>query len=184
LLNQDVLKLLFPLEIGGVLEDDLGVDGRSLDTCQGRAEAVLDEMFADIADELLDDWERVCNTNPGDDWPDAMRTAHVLKKLRETGDIKRPYFVLLAASLDLGYQIEIEDLQPLMAGWMRAGDTCYIADAVYIWKVSVLNQPLYYFRAGEHGAGDRVTWYLSNIGLEDILNDLKPAEVFLWFVYP
>lgn len=180
--NAEVLQILFPVEIGGVHPDDLAVDGRALDRAEARAENLLTEMFADRAYELLQSWERVCATNPGPDWPLQMRHDRVLARLRELGDIKQPYFVAVAAGM--GYEIEIEDYPPIMAGWGRAGDIVYIPDSIYIWWVRVFDQPTYLFRAGQSAAGERLSWFIPASDLEATLNDLKPAEVFLYFVYP
>jgi uncharacterized protein YmfQ (DUF2313 family) len=181
--NKDVLRLLFPLGLGGALEDDLAVDGRSLDAAEARAEDILEEMFADRTYELLEAWERVCGLSPSNDAPLQSRISGVVRKLRDLGDIKRPYLISLAA--DLGYAITIEDYTPFMAGWNRAGDEIYIADAIYIWRVTLLDFPAYYFRAGASAAGERLCWWVEGgEELETKLNDIKPAEVYLHFVNP
>jgi uncharacterized protein YmfQ (DUF2313 family) len=180
--NATVLRQLFPLDLGGVFQDDLAVDGRGLDAAQERAERLLIEMFADSTYELLASFERMCGITPADDWAFQLRRDMVVRKLRDLGDIKRPHFVALAAVL--GYQVEIDDYVPFMANWGRAGDRIYIVDAIYIWQVAVLNQPTYFFRAGQAVAGNRVQWWAPATVLEDILNDIKPADVYMHFVYP
>lgn len=181
MLHKDALKLLFPIELQGDFEKDIELEGEYLDNAQSRAEQLMEEMFPDAAYELLRDWERVCGLVPGADDPMLLRRDKVIKKLRELGGLSRAYFINLASSL--GYTITIEELRPFMAGWGRAGDTLYIYESIWIWRVKVSGQALYYFRAGQSAAGERLLWWPAQSALEDVLKDLKPAHTYVIFDY-
>lgn len=181
MLHSEVLKLLFPVDLGGVFDDDIAVEGAALDRAQERAYDLLREIFPAGSHELLNRWERVCGLSPSDDAALQSRQADVVRKLREQGGLSRAYFVALAAAI--GYTIEIEELLPFMAGWGRCGDATYVEDARWIWVVTVTNQSLYYFRAGMSVAGERLLWWPAQTILENIFNDLKPAHTYIVFAY-
>jgi uncharacterized protein YmfQ (DUF2313 family) len=180
--HKDVLKQLFPLELGGMFDADTALEGKALDTAQARAEGLLRQIFADMAAELLPDWERVCGLTPGSSDPLQLRQLMVVKKLRELGDIKSPDFVALAAAL--GFTVTIVQLTPCMCGWSRCCDRLYTTDIWWIWQINVLGTPSYYFRSGQSAAGERLSWFPAATALETLFNDIKPADVWLWFVYP
>ena len=50
----DVLRLLFPVPLGGVFDGDIEVEGKSLDRGQASAEGLLRDMFPDTASVILD----------------------------------------------------------------------------------------------------------------------------------
>ena len=180
LTNKDVLKALFPVKLGGVLDGDLAIDGAILDAAQTSFESLVQEMFPDTANLLLPCWERVLGiTPPAGATLQSRRIAATAMVAATPGDIKQPYFVALAAKM--GYTVTIDSLTPFMAGWGRAGDPLYIADAIYIWIVTVANQPLFQFRSGQSAAGEPLSWWSEPGGLQTILNDLKPADVYLAF---
>ncbi len=181
MLHKDTLKLLFPIELQGKFEKDIETEGKHLDAAQSNAEDLLKEFFPDGAYELLPDWERVCGLTPGADDPLQLRRDRVIKKLRELGGLSRAYFINLAASL--GYTISIEELRPFMAGIGRAGDTLYIYESIWIWRVKVSGQALYYFSAGQSAAGERLLWWPAQTAMEDLLKDLKPAHTYVIFDY-
>ena len=64
MLHQDLLKLLFPLELGLVSEGDDAVAGKYLDDAHALAGAVLRNVFPHTAQECLADWERVLDLVP------------------------------------------------------------------------------------------------------------------------
>ena len=178
--NADVLQMLFPLEMGGVFLDDLGVDGRSLDAAQASAADLLLEMFPDTTQLLISSWERICGLIPPEGATLQYRQSTVLSKLRATpGDIKRPYFVALAASM--GYTITITPCVPFMSGWGHSGDTIYIANGIYIWLVTIVGEPVYYFQSGQSASGEPLCWWPPQTVLQNLLNDLKPADVYMVF---
>ncbi len=179
--NADALKLLFPAQIDGVFAQDLELDGTILDTAQQSAIDLLAELFPDGAADLLADWERVCGVAPVAGDPVQLRRDRIINKLRALGDIKAPFFVALAATM--GFTITITHLNPFMAGWSRSGDPLYVADVWWVWQVSVTGTPIYNFRSGQSAAGEQLTWWPAANALEDLFNDLKPADVYLQFVY-
>jgi uncharacterized protein YmfQ (DUF2313 family) len=179
--HRDTLKLLFPIELQGDFEKDIELEGKHLDAAQSNAERLLNEMFPNQSYELLPDWERVCGLTPGSDDTLQLRQEMVVRKLRELGGLSRAYFIQLAVSI--GYTITIEELLPFMAGIGRAGDALYVEAVIWIWRVKIAGQSLYYFRAGQSSAGERLLWWLPQAALENILNELKPAHTFIIFDY-
>lgn len=179
--HRDTLRLLFPAELTGVFDDDTALEGKHLDTVQASAECLLDEMFADRAYNLLTDWERVCALIPDPDAPLQARRDAVVKELRERGGLSRAYFIDLAASF--GWVITIDELLPFMCGWGRCGDALCIEGVRWIWRVNVSGQAAYLFRAGISAAGERLCWWIADMALEGLFNDLKPAHTYVIFNY-
>lgn len=177
----DTLKLLFPLELTGVFEDDIALEGGQLDNAQASAEALLKEMFADQTYALLTDWERVCGLTPAVDEPLQSRRDAVIRKLRELGGLSRPYFIALAASI--GWTITIDELQPFMCGWGRCGDRLNIEDSRWIWQVNAATPSYYAFRSGLSCSGERLGWAPGAGILETLFNELKPAHTYVVFNY-
>ena len=160
--HEDILKLLFPIELGGVFPDDVAIEGKHLDSAETSAEKLLQEMFPDTTTELIEECERVLGIvpDPGDTLD--VRRERVLSKVREVGGLSKDYFIKLAEAL--GYTVEIEEIVPFMAGWSAAGDRLYVEDAVFCWKVRVY---------GVTSAPD----------LEAKFNALKPAHTYVFFEY-
>jgi uncharacterized protein YmfQ (DUF2313 family) len=179
--NAQVLQQLFPpIPIAGVLEDDFAVDGACLDAAQASAANLLLEMFPDTSVQLLASWERICGLVPPPGATVRYRQGAVVQKLRATpGDIKRPYFIALAATL--GYTITITPCLPFMSGWGRAGDSIFIANAIYIWIVTISGEPVYYFQSGQSWAGETLCWWPPQTALQNLLTSLKPADVVMVF---
>lgn len=180
-MHSDVLKLLMPVDLGAAADLDLELEGAQLDKVVSRDLDLLREIFADVAVETLADWERVYGLTPASDAPVQLRQELLVNKIRAIGDIKAPYLVSVAANL--GYTVTIEHLAPFMAGCNRCGDALYSDTIWWQWKVSVSGVPAYYFRAGQSVAGENLSWFSAATDLENVLNDLKPADVYLWFVY-
>jgi uncharacterized protein YmfQ (DUF2313 family) len=179
-LNQ-TLKHLFPIDLSGVHQADIEHDARLLSAAQGRAETLLVEMFANGADELLPDWERVLGLIPGSDDPLQVRRDGAVRKIREQGGLSRYYFIGLAAAM--GYTVEIEEPVPSMADWLAASDELMPQEIEHQWGVAISGQPLYEFRAGESVAGERLLWWSSQSILEGIFLSLKPAHTAVYFNY-
>jgi uncharacterized protein YmfQ (DUF2313 family) len=179
--NADTLKLLFPVELTGVFDDDISLEGKQLDDAQASAEVLLQEMFADKAYNLLTDWERVCGLTPDADDPLQSRRDAVIRKLRELGGLSRDYFITLAASI--GWTITIDEFQPFMAGWSRCGDALNIEEARWIWQVTAADPAYYSFRSGLSCSGERLGWNPSSGALETLFNELKPAHTYVTFIY-
>ncbi len=179
--NGEALKLLFPIPLGSEFEQALKADASSLDAAQTSAVQLLVELFPDGAHTLLTDWEHTCGVIPGDGTPLQSRREQIILKLRELGDIKAPAFVALVASL--GYEITIDHLAPFMAGWNRSGDLIGTEDVWWVWLVTIKNQQVYGFRAGSSTAGEYLGWTWDASPLEQLFDDLKPADVHLYYIY-
>jgi uncharacterized protein YmfQ (DUF2313 family) len=181
--HKHVLKLLLPLELGATHDQDLALEGDLLDQAQAGAGLLLKNVFADSTYELLSDWERVLALVPEDDASVTARVAACVAKLRELGGLSIPYFIQLAEAM--GYEIEIFEPQPFMAGVGMAGYPVYIAGIIWCWRVDVQEEeyPAYYFRAGQSGAGDPLMDF-GLLDLETVFNELKPAHTFVYFTYP
>lgn len=179
--HKDALALLFPVELGGVEADDITVEGKTLDDVESQSNQLLREMFPDMTYMLLTSWERVLGLVPGPDATLQSRRDHIIAKIRERGGLSRAYFISLAAAL--GYAITIDELQPFMAGWGRAGDPLYIEAVRFVWRVNITGQPVYYFRTGLSCASERLLSWLPVTAIEDLFRDLEPAHTFAIFNY-
>ncbi|MDP3048907.1 MAG: DUF2313 domain-containing protein [Thermodesulfovibrionales bacterium] len=180
--HKNVLKLLFPIDLGGDFEKDIELEGEHLDASQARAETLLNEMFPHGAYELLASWERVCGLTPGTEEPLQLRRDKVIRKLRELGGLSRAYFIQLAAAI--GYSVTIEEDLPFMCGWSEVGvDPLNVEESIFTWRVNVAGQPVYEFRCGESLCGERLLWWPGVIEIENIFNELKPAHTFVYFIY-
>lgn len=177
----DILKLLYPIDLQGVNQDDMVLEGKQLDTAQASAERLLRECFPDMTCDLLASWERVYGLVPFAEDPMQLRIEKLIQKIRAHGGLSRAYFISLAATMS--YTIAIEEYLPFMCGWGRCGDPLYVPEVRWIWRVSVSGYPLYYFRAGQSGAGERLLWWPAQTALENIFNELKPAHTHIIYDY-
>jgi uncharacterized protein YmfQ (DUF2313 family) len=184
--HDQVLNLLFPIELGGSYPADLQIEAQSLDTAQANAETLNQEMFPYSTYNLLGQWEKTYGIAVNPDDTLQLRRSRVMQKMSELGQLNIPYFIQLA--LSLGFVITIEELKPLMAGWMQAGDEVMsvnvdgTSNSDWCWTVNVISGAGIWFRSGESCSGEPLFSPLSDV-LEPIFNDLKPADTFVDFVY-
>lgn len=171
--HEDVLRLLFPLELGGVFGQDIALEGVHLDAVQASGELLLREIFPQTCDKTLEDWERVCGLLPAATDTLQMRQARVIAKLRERGGLSIPYFVGIATSM--GYTVTIEEL--------LANTDGYGPEGIFRWRVTFTGTPLFYFRAGQSRAGERLVDGPIATALEGLFTDLKPAHTMIIFAY-
>ena len=171
--HKDVLKLLFPIELGGVFDGDIAIEGDHLDAVQVRVEQLLREAFPQSCNELIADWERVCGLTPDSADTLQMRQARVIAKLRERRGLSLPYFVSLAD--DFGYTVTFEELP---AGTEGCGD-----EGIFRWRVTFTGTPLYWFRSGQSRAGERLVDGPVATALEGLFTELKPAHTQIIFAY-
>lgn len=182
----DLLPLLLPPVSydpkASKISSSLTANGLALDRAEDSGNRVRDAVTPFGAGDLLQDWERVLALTPPPEAGYQQRQARVIAKLRETGGLSRAYFIGLAAGL--GYTITIEEPQPFRAGINRAGDSLYIEDVMFIWRVNVQGSAsrTYRFRAGQSAAGERLTTFSEPL-LETLFEDLKPAHTFVYFAY-
>lgn len=182
--HKDILRLLLPIEIGGVNDADLEIEGAALDRAQKRARDLLNEMQPDTSSEMLADWERVLGL------PDPCmgmlttlqeRRAAVMAKWREKGGASRGYFIGVAKKL--GYDVTITEMGPFMVGRSAVGDCLsQNADWIHVWRVNAPETTVRYFRAGQSTAGDPLAKW-GNEMLECIIRKLKPAHTQVLFGY-
>lgn len=171
--HKDVLQSLFPLDLGGVFDADLGLEGKHLDAAQVSAELLLREMLPQSAGDSIADWERVCGLVPESTDTLQMRQARVVAKLRERGGLSIPHFTALAASW--GYTVVIEELT---AGTDGTGN-----EGIFRWRVTFTATPLYYYRAGQSRAGERLVDGPLATAMEGLFTELKPAHTQVIFAY-
>jgi len=179
-LHSEALKLLIPLRLDGHFDADLAVEGLALDLVATNSEQLLSELFPSGAYETLADWERIYGLAPGQDDPLQLRRNRIIQKMREQGRLDPAYFVGLAAAL--GYDIVIEELHSIMAGWGYAGDELGDDDSDWCWRVWYSEADNgYYFRAGESETGECLSYSYFTV-LQNLFNDLKPADTFVEFL--
>lgn len=172
-MHSNVLEQLFPLDLGGVLEADLALEGAHLDDAESGAAQLLREIMPQSAADGIADWERVCGLTPESGDTLQTRQARVISKLRERGGLSIPHFTAIAATW--GYTIMIEEL---LAGTDGLGD-----EGIFRWRVTFTGTPLVYFRAGQSRAGDRLVDGPLADAMEGIFTELKPAHTQVIFAY-
>lgn len=172
--HADVLRLLFPIELAGELNNDLALEGRQLDASQTSAELILKEMLPQFASDTIADWERVYGLIPAAADTLQMRQIRLITKMRERGGLSIPYFLTLAVIM--GYDnIVIEEL--------LANTDGYGAEGIFRWRITFTGTPLYYFRAGQSRAGDRLVDGPVATAMEGLFVELKPAHTQVIFAY-
>jgi uncharacterized protein YmfQ (DUF2313 family) len=171
--HKDALKLLFPVELTGVFADDIALEGKYLDAAQASAEQLLREMLPQSAGDTIADWELVYGLTPAITDTLQMRQVRVIAKMRERGGLSFPYFTALATAM--GYVVTIEELLGNTDG--------YGPEGIFRWRVTFTGTPLYYFRAGQSIAGERLVDGPVATALEGLFTDLKPAHTLIIFAY-
>jgi uncharacterized protein YmfQ (DUF2313 family) len=171
--HAEALKLLFPIDLGGVFADDIDLEGKQLDDAQASAEQLLKEMLPHQADMTIADWERVCGLTPAAGDLLQVRQNRVLARLRTHGGLSLAYFQEIA--LSMGYTVTIEELLPNTDGLGNEG--------IFRWRVTTSGIGPVYFRAGRSRAGNRLVEGDIVNSLEGIFTDIKPAHTQVIFVY-
>lgn len=162
------IKQLFPLDLGELSDLDMEIEGRILDSAQGRIDAVLSELFASTSILTIARWEAEYGVVPTANSTVQERRSTVVAKIVQISALKRgglskAMFVTIAAAM--GYQIQIADtLNLFRAGISRAGDAAYAAGELWVMVVNVLNAST---------APD----------LENTFTDIRPPYLRLEFIY-
>ena len=161
--------------------------GAALAQLHNRALALLLEVHPETALELLTDWE----TEVGEPDPCAgaaqtiqERRARVVQKLTARGGQSRAFFAALAESL--GYEIEITEYRPFIAGLSRCGGPDQLNgghDVRFFWSVSVSGPRLTYFRTGSSAAAEKLLTIARAEDLECALQRAAPAHARLIYTY-
>lgn len=165
--HDEILQLLTPLVAGGIFAADIALEGAALDIFQADLETLRQLIITDSA-ELTPSSDR-------------------LKLVPIKGDIKKPYYIALAAAL--GFTIRIDDYIAPIIGYFAIGD-------------ELVFEPWQDFSAGVSGAGDNLSmgtvpallpacWrviilagpLLPSPALEAMLLDLAPAHIKMNFIY-
>ena len=145
--------------------------------------AALAEATPITTDAMLPDWERVLGL-PDHCAPAAQtvaeRRARVLQRLAAMGGQSRAYYIEVARAL--GYQIEIEEFRPFLAGISHAGDPLYGISWRFAWRVVAPETTRRFFRAGEGRAGEPLSNWGNDI-LECVIRRLAPAHTVVLFAY-
>lgn len=180
MLHKDVLKLLMPLDLGGQDACDRTVAGRALDRVADTAIRMLANIYPATVVEMLPEWEQSMGIVSDPVASTGRRIAQIQGSYASRGDLTARGFVSLAK--DLGYEIEVLEPIPLMAGYGAAGDELIGAWAWWTWIVTVSGRTAKYSCcAGQASSGDP----LDDFGqtLEDTLRDLKPSDTDVFFTY-
>ncbi|MFV2030584.1 YmfQ family protein [Neisseria sp. S1] len=157
------------------------IDANVLDAADAAAEIVVNAITPDLADSLIDNWERVLGLDNSDK-PYTYRVDAAIAKINAIGGLSIPYFVNLAAGA--GYDIHITEEDQFRAGESCAGDELNDELSQYRWCVDIADGKAnaYIFRAGESRAGERISVFADPI-LETMFEELKPAWTSCRFVY-
>ena len=151
-----------------------------------RADQLLGEALPEAALELLSDWERVVGL------PDACsaelattvaeRRQNVVSILTQQGGSSRAWFIAFAARL--GYEVEIDEFRPFVAGFSHCGDQLLGGHAVrHTWRVRVSGARYTPFRTGASQCGDQLGKLTRAEDLECRLKRLKQAHTNLIVSY-
>lgn len=176
----------WPRSPGAVLTKLLDAFAQEFARVDAEAEAIAGECIPGAALDLLADWERVCGLPDSCDAGLATtlqeRRAAVEAKLTAQGGASKAYFTALASTL--GYEIEIDEFRPFVAGLGRCGDRLNGGHAVrYQWRVRVIGPRYTAFRAGVSQCGDLLGKISRAADLECKFRRLKPAHTHLIFEY-
>ncbi|MGC0153267.1 YmfQ family protein [Chromobacterium vaccinii] len=184
--HADLLTLLMPpgsyAPDAPTLALQLGADGQALDAALQSGDNIAGAITPFYAGTLVPDWERVLGIQPAAGASAPERVAACIAKLAATGGLSIPYFARLAQQL--GYTVQIQELDCARAGTSHAGDLAYIEDVRWCWQVNVSGSPLLMYRAaaGTAAAGDLLMSFGDPI-LEQTINQLAPAFSFVTFTY-
>ncbi|MCM0081768.1 DUF2313 domain-containing protein [Geomonas sp. Red32] len=184
--HADILQQLVP--VPWMLTDAERVAyGNALDRTKARFDLLQREMLPGTAVDLLPAWEGLYQVVPAAGASIEQRQRAVDAKFKAIGDIKKPYYVKLAAAM--GYTIYIRSYITAMADWLCADDEL------------IDDEPWTYLTSGVGLAGDTMAqenpvlpwiWEIVVVsspvtppspGLEEVLLDLAPAHIQFNFTY-
>jgi uncharacterized protein YmfQ (DUF2313 family) len=162
-----VLQQLTPLALGATHVTDMIVEGAHLDQAEDHAAELLEEMFPDSAEGLLDDWERLLGLpDPCTGRPVglAARQAAAAAKWGEKRSLASPYLVSVAGLL--GIAVTVTSYAARRYGQARMGGR-YQARR---WATSLT----------VHAPGLAAE---QRLYLECAISRLRPAHTYLHFDY-
>jgi uncharacterized protein YmfQ (DUF2313 family) len=148
-----------------------------------RAKELIEEMNPLFTLELLPEWERVLglpnSCSATEDVTIQERRFQVLSKLSIQGGQSKQFYINLIKSL--GFNIEIKEHSPFVAGSSAGDDLANTTDWQFTWDVVVLEAAVYYFVAGS-SAGESLRVFRNEI-VQCFINQMKPAHTFVRFIF-
>lgn len=169
---------------GGVLDALLKAPASEFQLLEDAIARMMDEFDPRTARVLLPDFERVLGPDPCGRDVSALplnqrqRIAH--QRWTALGGQSLPYLISVAA--DLGFSIEIEELWPSKAGWLRAGQRLIPEGEQFIWWVRLHIARRENFKAGASQAGDPLGRFFES-GVECELRRIAHAHTIPVFSY-
>lgn len=139
--HYQALKALFPLNVEGVFDQDVLVEGQVLDSLYALLESITLEISPTTAVHTLDRWEAEYGIIPDSSVSPSVRRGVVKARMREKANIKkgtlsRDVFINIADAM--GYSVTIEEAPGMFrAGISRAGDRVYSSQLLWVWTVVV-----------------------------------------------
>jgi uncharacterized protein YmfQ (DUF2313 family) len=187
---RDHLKALLPpgralpRERGSNLDALLDALAQELARLDARAERLPVEAVPSTTTELLSDWEAAAGLpdNCSGSLPETQqgRRNDLVSKLVSQGGQSAAYFIELAAAL--GFEVEIEEFRPFLAGISHSSDALTNGDWRFTWRVRAPEVTVLPFRSGISAAGERLAVW-GNAGLECRVRKYKPAHTIVLFAY-
>lgn len=155
-----------------------------------RVDARGDQLFGEAIPaatlELLSDWERIaglpdaCSTELATTI--AERRQDVVSVLTRQGGSSRAWFIAFAARL--GYEVEIDEFRPFVAGLSCCGDQLLGGHSVrHTWRVRVIGARYTAFRTGASQCGDLLGKITRAEDMECRMKRLKQAHTHLIVSY-
>jgi len=141
------------------------------------------EGFPTTATELLPEWERAaglpdpCKPLPG---TLADRWAALADVFFADHPPTPDNMVLWAAQA--GWNVTVREQRDFVAGVSVAGDT--VGESDFVWVVTILDQVVSFFRAGQGASGDPLYTFPDAATLECVLRRAAPAHTQVYFVVP
>lgn len=178
--HKEVLKQLMPIELSGVFLKDVELEGAWLDITLSDIEKLQEQIYPDTAD-IFSDFIRIYDISVSEQDTLQIVREKIISKMNERGSLTKEYYINLVKKN--GYTITIQELRPFMCGWDYAGSEILAYKSIFIFRVYILNQKTYYFRAGESYAGERLTYFRKNEDIETLINNFKPAHTYVQYIY-
>jgi len=179
--HKKTLQQLIPLELSGVFEADLAIEGMALDRADSDVGSMAAEFYPQSTDALLSEWERLFDLQLVSGLSTETRRAILLDQYRDRGGLLPPYFIARAEAM--GYQLTIDEGEatPLQAGTARAGKRLENSDNRYVWRLTVATDLWVYLRAGSARAGQPLRTMPSR-DLLQFMDDYKPADITIFYL--
>lgn len=174
---------IWPRDPDTTLGQLMGALAEELARTDSRLWDLIDEADPRTTFELLSEWETLCGLPEECDYSGTTlieRRAAVHQKLTALGGQSPAYFISIAERL--GYEVEITEHRPALAGVCTAGQPCNGEEWAHAWQVGAPETTVFPAKAGGCQAGDRVrTW--GNEKLECAISAKKPAHTVVLFAY-